>query len=85
MCYCAITNIFISKKKEYSSRLPNKFLTETIDAQKEASGISSDKLFSHATIQSRERIGQKRIKKGPIALLAKIEPVLVAVCLQMAF
>ena len=33
-CYCEITNIYIAKKKEYSSRLPNNFMKDTIDAQK---------------------------------------------------
>ena len=83
--YCAITNIYITKKKEYSSRLPNNFLKDTIDAQKEAFGICSDTIVSHATIRSRERRVQNRSKKGPFAPLANIEPALVAICLQMKF
>ena len=49
-CYCAITNIYIAKKKECSSLLPNNFLKYTIDAQKEDFGISLDTIVSHATI-----------------------------------
>ena len=60
-------------------------MKETIDAQKELFGIPSDKIVSHATIRIRERRGQKRSKKGPVAPLAKIEPTLVAICLQMEF
>ena len=84
-CYCAITNLYITKKKECSSQLPNNFLKEDIEAQKEAFGIPSDTIVSHATIRSRERRGQNRSKKGPVAPLANIEPALVAICLQMAF
>ena len=65
--------------------MPNNLLKDTIDAQKEAFGISLDTIVSHATIRSRERRGQNRIKKGPVAPLAKIEPALVAICLQMSF
>ena len=71
-CYCAITNLYIAKKKECSSQLPNNFLKETIDAQKEAFGISSDKIISHATIQIRERRDQNRSKRGPVEPLEKI-------------
>ena len=84
-CYFPITNLYISKKKECSSRFPNNFLKETIDAQKEAFGIPLDSIVSHATIRGRERRGQNRSKKGPVAPLANIEPALVAICLQMAF
>ena len=83
--YCAITNIYITKKKEYSSRLPNNFMKNTIDAQKESCGISSDTIVIHATIRSCKRRGQNRSKKGPVAPLANIEPALVTICLQMAF
>ena len=80
-CYCAITNLYISKNKECSSRFLNNFLKETIDAQKEAFGISSDTSGSHAIIRSRERRGQNISKKGPVAPLAKTEPALVLICL----
>ena len=65
--------------------MPNNFLKETIDTQKEAYGIPLDTIVSHATIRSRERRVQNRSKKGPVAPLAKIEPALVAICLLMAF
>ena len=84
-CYCAITNLYIYKKKECSLQLPNNSLKENIDAQKEAFGISLDKFFIHTTILRLERRGQNRSKKVPVAPLAKIEPALVAICLQMAF
>ena len=84
-CYCAITNLYITEKKEFRSRFPNNVLKEIINAQKEAFGIPLDTIVSHAKIRSRERRGQKRSKKGPVTPLAKIEPVLVAICLQMAF
>ena len=85
VCVGAITNLYISKKKECSSQLPNNFLKETIDAQKDAFGIPSDTIVSHATIRGRERIGQNRSKKGPFTHLANIQPALIAICLQMAF
>ena len=84
-CYRVIANLYISKKKECSSRLPNNFLKDTIDAQKEAFGISSDKSFSIATIRSRKRRGQNRSNNVPVTPLANIEPALVAICLQMVF
>ena len=65
--------------------MPNNFLKDTIDAQKEAFGISSDKIISHNTILNRERRNQNRSKKGPVSPLANIETTLVAICLQMAF
>ena len=65
--------------------MPNNFLKYTIDAQKEAFGISSDTIVSHTKIRRRERRGQNRSKKGPVAPLENIEPALVAICLQMAF
>ena len=65
--------------------MPNNFLKETSDTQKEAFVISLDTIVSHTTIRSRKRRGQNRSKKGPVTPLANIEPALVAICLQIAF
>ena len=83
MCYRVIANLYIAKKKECSSRLPNNFLKDTIDAHKEAFGISSDTIVSPAIIRSCNIRGQKISKKGPVKPLENIEPSTVAICLQM--
>ena len=44
-----------------------------------------DTIVSHAKIRNGERRGKNIIKKGPVAPLEKIEPALIAICLQMAF
>ena len=81
-CLCAITALYAAKKKEYAKkkaycvRMPNTFLKETIEEQKEAFGIPSHTLVSEAKIRSRENRASNTSNKGPAAPLASVEPAL---------
>ena len=73
-CYCAITNLYISKNKECSSRFPNNFLKETIDAQKEAFGISLENNLVTPQFESVREEAKTESIRDQFHLLQRLNP-----------